>query len=37
MTLFSSINDADRVFSEALEVFFNGIGDAKTVNILSVL
>jgi uncharacterized protein (DUF1810 family) len=34
MTLFSSVKNADPVFSEALEIFFNGIGDAETVNIL---
>lgn len=34
MTLFSSLQEADPVFSEALETFFHGIGDAETVNIL---
>jgi uncharacterized protein (DUF1810 family) len=35
MTLFSKVKGADPIFSQALEVFFHGIGDAETMNIIS--
>jgi len=34
MTLFGKVNDADKVFSEALQKFFDGQVDIATVNLL---
>jgi uncharacterized protein (DUF1810 family) len=35
MTLFSSLQDADRVFQLVLEKFFKGVKDNKTLHIIS--